>query len=213
MTDFSKMEFLFPGDNLPDMNFFNTNEVVTGRSIKSSRVMKADLKHERLSRLKREAVEAIFPRMPEAGECFHVISNGGFDFWTLAAHIIESSGRKAMEFYGSTWIMNQRNAQDLLRLCDFGILSKVTVITGDYMQRRSPGVFATIAEGLMSRGHAMKTAKNHAKVILVSDGKDYNVSIEGSANWCHNENIEQYQITNDRSVYEFHREWMQELAG
>ena len=52
---------------------------------------------------------------------------------------------------------------------------------------------------------------NHAKVLLVSNAaSDTYMTCEGSANLTANPRLEQYVFTNDRTLYEFHRTWMEE---
>ena len=43
-----------------------------------------------------------------------------------------------------------------------------------------------------------------------SDGIDY-IVMEGSANWTANPRLEQFTVTNSRPLYDFHREWMEEM--
>lgn len=213
MTDFAQMDFTtgVPEMGIPDL-FFTDADFSTSKALDSPRVLKRQAKTKTLNRLKKQKVEAILPDLPKPGEAYHVISNGGFDFWTLASWVIEATGKQGLKFTGSTWILNRENANDLLRLIDEGKIAECLVITGDYFKRRAADIYATIAEGLTMRGQSLKCAKNHAKIILITDDKDTNIVIEGSANWCHNQNIEQYQITNDRELLEFHRDWMRTVA-
>ena len=215
MTDFSQMDFLtgIPDAGTPGQVFYTEADFSSSRPLSDPRAIRREMKRKTLNRLKKQKVEEILPDLPKPGEAYHVISNGGFDFWTLAAWIVERIGTKGLRFTGSTWILNRENANDLLRLIDAGNIGECLVVTGDYFKRRAPDIYATIAEGLASRGQTLKCAKNHAKIILVSDENNNNTTMEGSANWCHNQNIEQYQVTNDRGLLEFHRDWMRTVAN
>jgi hypothetical protein len=150
--------------------------------------------------------------MPRKGETIHVISSGYFDHWSLIPVYCGLLGGQGLTFYGTTWTMNRENALDLIRLYDQGIVSTISMFTGTYFKRRSTAVYSVLVNGLMSRkGCAFTAFKNHTKITLLDNGDD-TIIIEGSANYTENQNAENYTVSNDRSLFDFHRQWMDEIA-
>jgi hypothetical protein len=115
------------------------------------------------------------------------------------------------EFYASTWILNRRNAVELLELFDKGKIRKIGFLTGLYFKRRESATFATLYEGLSARGQRFRACQNHSKFFtaLFSDGKA--LTCESSANFTKNGNIETHVLTNDRGLYQFHKSWVEEI--
>lgn len=150
--------------------------------------------------------------MPGKGETIHIVSSGYFDHWTLIPVYCSLLGGRGLTFWGTTWTMNRENARDLLRLYDEQIVSEIHMFTGTYFKRRTPAVYSVLAKGLMARpGCAFTAFKNHTKITLLDNGDD-TIVIEGSANYTENQNAENYTVSNDRALYEFHREWMSQVA-
>lgn len=160
-------------------------------------------------RTKETDARAAMPRLPAPGETFHVVSRGTFDFWNLIPITIEYMGGKVAEVYGSTWTLNRDIALQILELLDNGTIGRFSLLTGIYFKRRESAVYATILTGLQQRRQRYIAFRNHCKVALVGDDPNY-ITLEGSANFTANPRLEQFVITNDRQVYDFHRNWMEE---
>lgn len=159
---------------------------------------------------KQEELEAFFTRLPAAGESLHIVSNGSFDYWCFVPVSLRLLGRAAEEFYGSTWTMNRDNVGELLTLFDKGKIKRAAVLTGTYFKRRESAVANTLIEGLRARGQRYVAFQNHAKVMLLAAPPDYLV-MEGSANFTANPRLEQTVYSNDRALFDFHREWMESM--
>jgi hypothetical protein len=161
--------------------------------------------------LRREKAKRILTRLPAVGESLHIIQNGKFDFFDYIPIVIDLMG-KADEGYFSTWTMNRENTQELFDIYDSEKLGKINIITGIYFKKRESAVYAMLMEYIIARKQRYITCKNHAKVtILCHKMKNQYITIEGSANMTANPRIEQSVITNSKQLYEFHREWMEEL--
>lgn len=193
-----------------DLDPMGRQETESQRII-STRKMRADLKHKTLDATKRQELAAVMPELPAPGDCYHIVSNGKFDYWTWIPVMVRYMGR-ADQYYGSTWTMNRRNAVAMLDMIDRGLIVEAGVVTGLYFKRREPAVYATLLQGLRRRGMRFACLENHAKVTLLANYErgDY-IVIEGSANYTANPRIEQNIILNDEAVYRFHRDWLEEV--
>ncbi|HEY3319595.1 MAG TPA: hypothetical protein VGP72_03860 [Planctomycetota bacterium] len=177
----------------------------------TARLLKRMMKDKAIAGLKRETLAALVTAPPAPGECLHIISNGHFDYFNFVPLILGWI-ETADELYGSTWTMSRQNALDLLAFYDSGKVNKITMASGNYFLRRESTVANTILEGLRARGQRFRTWENHAKLILLSNAANgaYFV-VEGSANWTANPRTEQNILLNDRTVYDFHRQWLEEM--
>jgi len=187
-------------------------EKMESQRLPTARAIRRELKLKTQNRLKVKAVKDVLPTLPAVGESLHVVADGKFDFWTFTPHIIELMGGRADEFYASTWTMNRTNALEILELYDTGKVGEINLLSGLYFKRRETAVYATIAEGIQQRGQRYIAFANHAKVLLLGNDQ-HRVTVEGSANFTGNPRLEQYVVTNDPKVFDFHKQWMGEMLN
>jgi hypothetical protein len=187
-------------------NEIETSEQITPRSIRKFLKRKTEIIGQQ------DACKDIIKTPPIPNEQIHVMSAAKFNFWTICPCMIDWLGT-VDELYISTWTANRNNVVELLGLIDSGkITGQVTFLTGSYFRKREPAVFATLMEGLTKRGGRLKAFENHSKVMLMHNAGDW-LTVEGSANLTSNPRLEQYVITNDKDLYNFHAEWMQEALN
>ena len=156
-----------------------------------------------------KAVAEILDYLPDPGSSIHVIGNGRYDFFDWVPHLTGLIGEPCQGYF-STWTMNRDNVLELLDLYDKGRLSSITMMTGIYFKRRESSNYATLLEGIQARGQRYMAFWNHTKIILL-EGGGYSLAVEGSANMTSNPRLEQYCISNDRALFEFHREWIEAM--
>jgi len=186
------------------------DEMETMRGI-SSRQLRSSEKLKMLAGLKREALRDLLTELPKQGESLHIVSNGSFDYWTFVPVILGLMGG-ADTFYGSTWTMARPNVDEMFKLMDSGAIKASNIITGLYFKRRESAVYGTLVEGMTARGQKYKALANHAKIILLRKGDTF-ITVEGSANFTANPRIEQNVVTNSQALYNFHREWIDEVLS
>jgi len=184
-----------------------TDHMPAGRSLRFSA-------RRRMMRIRRRRrLAELLPAPPEPGESIHIVGDGGHDFWTYVPQLIDWFGR-VEELYCSTWTLSRPNAMELLELMDAGRVGRVSMLTGLYFKRRESAVYATLLHGLRKRAGRYVAFRNHAKVLLLScEQRDAWICVEGSANLTGNPRLEQYVITNSRTLYDFHRKWMEECLN
>ena len=98
----------------------------------------------------------------------------------------------------------------LIDRLESGQIKKLNVLTGLYFKAREISAYATLLEGIQRNNQKYVACKNHTKIILFQIGDNY-YTIEGSANFSSNPRIEQYNMINDRQLYEFHKQWMDDI--
>lgn len=161
--------------------------------------------------LKQERLEELLPRKPTPGWSHHLVSNGHYDFWTWIP-VLTRMIRTADEFYGATWTLNVPSLKGLFDLFDRGQIRQASLVLGLDLKRRKPDVYGFMATGMMERRQRFCCLPIHAKVTLLANhqSQDFLV-VEGSANFTGNPQIEQYCVTNDRGLFDFHRQWIEEV--
>ena len=204
-------------DILPDLDldldglFDGDAEDVETQTRITPRVLKHASKQRMLALAKRQHLHDVMPELPEPGYVYHVVSDGRWDYWTWIPRMLDWLGGRADEVYISTWTMSRPNCVDLLRLIDEGRIGRVSMLTGLYFKRRESSVYAMLLTGLHKRGGRYVALPCHAKVALLRNKeRGAWLVVEGSANLTGNPRIEQFTLCNDREVYSFHREWMEQ---
>jgi hypothetical protein len=196
--------------DLPALDLWGETEVQTTRQ-PTARVLRREAKEQFRRGLKKETLKDLIPTPPAKGECFHIVSNGRFDYFTFVPLVLDWLGT-ADEMWGSTWTMNRANVNDLLKFYDGGKIRQISPASGNYFLTRESAVAATILQGLRDRGQRFVTWENHSKIILLNNvAADAWFVVEGSANWTANPRTEQNILLNDRATYEFHRGWLSEM--
>lgn len=183
-------------------------QLETGMQIGARSVIRHN-KRRLLRTLNQEMVQDVII-LPQIGESLHLISNGIFDFYTLATILIEAMGGKCEHLYASTWTINQQTILDLFDDYDNGRIAHIHILSDVSFKRRKTSNYARLIDGLREREQRFIANHNHSKVVLLNSGDNY-LSIEGSASFTTNPRLEHHVISNDYELWNFHRDWMTEL--
>lgn len=198
-------------DNL-DWIFDDDNPIETSETI-TTRMKRAELKRRTVQALKQETAKEFLSDLPHEGESLHIVSNGSFDYFTFVPLIVDLLPQSySAHFYGSTWTMNRNNVLEIFELFDTGKLGTLNILTGLYFKRRESSVYATLFNGLETRKQRYRALENHAKIMLFNH-QDIYIVVEGSANFTANPRIEQTTIIHDKALWDFHREWMEDILN
>lgn len=181
------------------------------RYMRQFHAVKADDKRSRrgLKRLvKPENAAELTEHLPEPGDCTHALVRGDFVMGDIIPLIL---GDRSAEIVAiSTLGMSRANAAMLADLRASGQIRRLFLLVSHYFsQVDKTGTYREV-KGLL--GNAVKVARTHAKVILVSAPPSFFV-VEGSANLRSSDNIEQFAIWNDEELLNWHLDWMQEVAN
>ena len=187
---------------------FNDDELETSETIEP-KVIRRDAKRKMKLALQEENAEQCLPELPQPGESFHIISNGGFGLFSFVPLITKFLPHSyCNHVYVSTWVLNRSNVIGLFELFDTGKIGNISVLSSRFVKRRDNAVFALLIEGMLSRNQRFRAFRNHAKVSLMHHEDQY-IVIETSANFTDNPRVENFTITNDKKLWEFHRNWME----
>lgn len=215
MTDFNDSgASMFEGVTL---DMFGNEDVSTSNMLAEPVSFTSQSKREMRRLTRKTAAEDVFTSVPAHGHSLHLVTNGGFDYWEAVpclAKLMRAEDPSPIMLHACTWILNREIAVQMLGMVDSGAIERYTLVTGDYFRQRTPDAYGIIAEESLKRGMIFRTAKVHAKVALIEHrATESYITIESSGNFTNNTNIEQMCVTNDRALYEFHREWIEQIAG
>ena len=149
-------------------------------------------------------------KLPSATECVLIKSNGLSDTGSIFKHIVNTE--KCNELYLATWIISRENIDEIIKAIESGRLKKVIFVVSVRLKQLKKSNYAHLVEQFSKHPDKIyyRVCNSHAKTFSISTEKNY-YSIIGSGNWTQNPRIENYIIHNDVSIFNFNKEWMNEL--
>jgi hypothetical protein len=150
-----------------------------------------------------ETIKQLAGNLPGDGEIFFIWTDNSFNAFTFIPYIIKQCGI-IEKLVISTYSINARIVDSLVRYIDMGKILKVDILMSDSMKYRMPAVVDHLCSMVTQRKNIMNVLYgwNHSKVTLMYVKDQYYV-IEGSGNWSENSRNEQYIFLNSRQVFEF----------
>ena len=158
-----------------------------------------------------EAFAHIDP-LPADGETLHGMISGRYALFDLLPALIAHAG-DVTDLHLSTLSFSKQNAADLLGLIDGGQVRRVSLLISYYFKSTSRELYDLLVPQLRSRGHRVLAMRTHAKLLLArtADGAAY--TVESSANLRSSKNVEQFAMTRDAGLYQWHRGIADELLA
>lgn len=149
-------------------------------------------------------------KLPDPGEIFFLWSLKSFNAFTFIKYVITEKG-KLDELVLSTYNISRVIFETLMHLVDKNLIGNLHLTLSDVSKSRFPQVYDLV--NLESSKRPQVTVLylwNHSKVSLMKAGENYYVA-EGSGNFSENARHEQYIFLNDKKIYEFRRNWIQNI--
>lgn len=186
-------------------NLFSLSELEKAKDptpIDKSRAKSIRFEEAHLRRI--ENIKNLCGELPSGNEIFFLWTCKSFNAFTFIPYVIKYSGL-IEELCFSTYSINSRIVEALIRWYDKGVILSVTIYIADSIKYRMPDVVTLLEEQAKQRQIEIIYAWNHSKVQLLKSGVNYFV-VEGSGNFSENAANEQYIFLNSRKVYEFRRD-------
>lgn len=155
----------------------------------------------------------LLQELPAEGVSLHGIQRGNFNFFDIVPAILDLAKPAVCELLViATLGFNRANVEQLLELIDDGRIQRAELVASVFYRAHNPAVCKWTTEQLEQRGGAFHACRNHAKVIglQLSDGRAF--TLEGSANLRSCRMVEQFCLTHDAELLDFHRSWIAELV-
>lgn len=163
----------------------------------------------------RAAAEAL-QGLPGDGETWHVLMSGAYDSFDLVdAMLGHAAPATITDLYLATLGFNSPNARRLIAHLDGGQVTRCAMIVSTYYEsdRKERDTCYLLAQELPRRGGWYCVSRSHCKIIAAAFADGRRFVIESSANLRSCRNLEQFTITHDAALYDFHRSWMEDVHG
>ena len=158
-----------------------------------------------------ENADTLAKLMPtEADQVLHAITPGDFIFCDLLTTICRT--RKPLALHIATLSMSKANVDSLTAELRAGNVGSIAILISNFFEKTNVAIFEHLTKA--AADHPAFTAaveRTHAKVALFQFGKSDRLTIETSANLRSSQNIEQITAIADPALYDFHRQWLDEL--
>jgi hypothetical protein len=145
--------------------------------------------------------------LPGRGESLHGVISGKYALFELVPALIERKGKIA-DLIVATLSFSKANAADLLGLLDDGHVERFSLLISYYFKSTSRPIYDLLVPQLRERGHRVLAMRTHAKIMLARMASGDRYVVETSANLRSSVNIEQFVMTNDPQLYDFHHQWI-----
>ena len=152
------------------------------------------------------AVSAI-SGIPEPGEQQRIITIKAIV--TLDFILAVLAEEKIIDLYVAVYVIGKKTIAELLSLHKSQDIQNLFFLVNTRIYAKTG-----INEMLMvnvSKNWRVKMAHTHTKIILIKTVQENYYVVEGSGNMSQNGQYEQYIFENNKSVYDFHKNWMDKL--
>jgi hypothetical protein len=150
-----------------------------------------------------DAVKNLSGRFPLPGEIFFLWTINSFNAFTFIPYIISEIGT-IDELIITTYSVNTRMMDALVRLIDAGDIKDYKLLISDSIKTRLPKVYDHLTTLINNKKVNVIFSWNHSKITLIRSG-DHHFIIEGSGNCSENALHEQYVFLDSKKIYEFRK--------
>jgi hypothetical protein len=157
-----------------------------------------------------QAAEALAV-LPGPGETLHALMTGRYDLMHLIIALITHLGDvEAVRV--ATLSYNGRNLAEVVALLDSEAVHSLTLLCSAFFRDHNKELWEETLADFRERGQRAAAARTHAKVVTVATGSGRRLSLEGSANLRTNSNREQFALTDDDAIHDWHAAWIDQLV-
>ena len=148
-------------------------------------------------------------QFPIEGESLHGIICGKYALWEMVPALIERTGSDIEDLHIATLSYGKANAAELLGLFDAGRVRRVSLLVSYYFKSQNKALYDSLVPHLLGRGQRVLAMRTHCKIILAKMANGDCYTVEASANLRSCKNIEQFCLTRDVGLYQFHHAWLE----
>ena len=151
----------------------------------------------------REAVSSF-----EKGSRLIGLTKGQFSLIDLIVALLDKTG--PANIVCCTWSAGIKDAKQMHILLNSGKINSFTLVT-DYSYSTRQKQYAITVEELFGKEN-IRTTDIHAKFVLIQN-ENYNVCIRTSMNLNANRKCENYEIDDDKEVFDFYMNFIEDIFG
>lgn len=151
-------------------------------------------------------------KIPNENQQYRIITEKMFNAYAFIKYILQEF--EIDEIYIAIYRINQPTAESIIEMIEKGTITKCTFILSNFFLGTTKSEkWIHIIKDYAEQNKNCRAAfvHNHSKVCLVKTKCNKHFILEGSGNMSDNARIEQYVLEQNKQVYAFHKEWMEEV--
>ena len=113
----------------------------------------------------------------------------------------------------ATLSYNGRNLAEMVALLDSGAVKSLSLLCSSFFRDHNKELWEETLSDFRERGQRAAAARTHAKVVTVATAAGRRLSLEGSANLRTNSNREQFALTEDAAIHDWHAAWIDGMVA
>lgn len=156
----------------------------------------------------------LLDRLPAPGESVHVVTSGGLPSWAIVGAVLRLAAPERIEKLScATLGFGREHITDLARLLDARQIGSVALLVSNYFQSVDGSLFDDLRKMLGQRSQPIAAARVHCKLLAFRIGDGTPLVCESSANLRSCKSAEQFCLTNDPGLLDFHERWIADLLA
>lgn len=177
----------------------------------ADRALKRKIKNEQFTFNASRNLDELAKR-PKKNEQYVLVTEKSFNAYALVKSLL--SKEHIDELYIAIYRINEATVDALTQLIDEGHIIKANFVISNFFRESKKA--EAFAEKLydFSKNHSdickVAFVHTHCKICCIRQ-KDNFYILEGSGNMSDNARIEQYRYENNELVYNFHKQWMDDI--
>jgi len=188
-----------------ELDFFKNDRRKEAKDINAKSIVTKN-KRKTIFIKRTETIQKMIPNRFEENDSTHIISNGSFGSNELLTAINNKFNINVL--WITTWSINNDFIDSIKKMT----LNKLYFLCDKSLKSRKIAYYGRMMEAIKKIDSKVKMiAGLHSKVTIAETEKMGKLIIEASANYSKNVRIEQFVVTRDEALYNFHKDWMKKL--
>jgi len=144
--------------------------------------------------------------LPKINESWHIVTEKAINAFAFIQYILDTE-KKIEQLYITSYSIRESVLLPIKDWQDSGILDFVYIGLTCFTKRLNLPCYEFLSS-VKSDKFKVKYFHNHTKIALIKTSNNYFV-LEGSGNFSENAQCEQYVLTNNQELYNFHKDWIE----
>jgi hypothetical protein len=150
--------------------------------------------------------------LPGPSETLHALMTGRCDLMHLVTALVTHLGDvQALRI--ATLSYHGRNLAEMVARLDSGAVPSLTLLCSAFFRDHNKELWEETLDDFRDRGQRAAAVRSHAKVVTLATSGGRRLSLEGSANLRTNSNREQFALTDDAPLHDWHAAWIDDLVA
>lgn len=153
--------------------------------------------------------------LPRRGEQIRIITQKSFNAYSILLYLLAETGN-LKNCYLTTYNIDKNTIQSLAAAVRSGKIENLTLLVSNSINFRMPARARELTEAArVTPNFKLIFAWNHTKILCAetSESEPRFFVCEGSGNLSDNARIEQYLFEENKTVFDFHKNWIDNIQS